>query len=213
MFGFNPALDQPALRRELEETGIVVIRDALVTDQVSTLDQQLAALNQTWWTELMNVGGETLYKHNPALSGTVNDVERISALTRTRMGMEAGLFAYHFKDQRGHFETCPCVVCGFKRSLERNLTFFRTLTGDEELSVTEVFASLYQKGHFLSIHHDKKKRKYAFIFSFTSDWNPPWGGLLHVIRTCGHVHVGVSARGEIRGVAPKQRFALNGWLG
>lgn len=63
--------------------------------------------------------------------------------------------------------------------------FARALTGSNTLVKVDPQASLYEPGHFLTMHddsnyqrtaNDTSSRRYAVVFGFTKDWSPNWGG-------------------------------------
>jgi Rps23 Pro-64 3,4-dihydroxylase Tpa1-like proline 4-hydroxylase len=212
----------------LDVNGIVVIKNVFVPEQVEKVDELFGALPKDWWTEVANVGGQFLLKHTPSLQGPVNEQERLAAVQKARQAMEAGHFSYHFKETRAHHETCHCIFCRLRRSLEVNIGWFRDLTGDPSLTIAEVFGSLYEKGHFLTIHHDKSKGHYAFVFSFNANWEPAWGGLLNFTRAGEVYRVVVPGFNVLtifrlpdgqqvdhfvsEVVGSRPRFSLSGWL-
>lgn len=65
------------------------------------------------------------------------------------------------------------------------MKFARELTGDNQLVKIDPQASLYEKGHFLSVHDDTANnrtsgdhslRRFAVVLGFTKNWSPNWGG-------------------------------------
>jgi Rps23 Pro-64 3,4-dihydroxylase Tpa1-like proline 4-hydroxylase len=91
-------------------------------------------------------------------------------------------------------------------------------------------ATRYMPGHFLSTHDDAiegKNRRAAYIFNFTPEWRPDWGGYLQLLDDAGHVRRGlvpsfstlnilaVPQRHNVSVVAPfagGMRFAISGWF-
>jgi Rps23 Pro-64 3,4-dihydroxylase Tpa1-like proline 4-hydroxylase len=53
------------------------------------------------------------------------------------------------------------------------------IVGCKHLIPQEIFLSNYGKDDFLSIHHDLNKGDIAVTFSFSYDWHPTYGGILH----------------------------------
>lgn len=98
---------------------------------------------------------------------------------------DEGYFSYHFKRSHGeHFNTCSCAICRLQDTTG-SFEFLNTMSlivGENVSSTGETFLSKYQKGHFLNVHHDKDKGKYAFVLSFNKNWNVAHGGLLHFIN-------------------------------
>ncbi|MCH7424841.1 2OG-Fe(II) oxygenase family protein [Shewanella sp. MM_2022_3] len=59
--------------------------------------------------------------------------------------------------------------------------FIETITGIEGICYASLQASRYIQGNFLTRHNDvveSEGRKVAFVFGFTPEWHPDWGGLL-----------------------------------
>jgi Rps23 Pro-64 3,4-dihydroxylase Tpa1-like proline 4-hydroxylase len=230
MLRLNPGLDVKSLAATLASEGFISIQDILEPGAEVERATELATIPGDWWTETMNISGAVKYKHNISLDGAIDEGRRSLALTETREALAASKFCYHFKDARVHFSTCGCIICRLKAVIsgEEFAQFFRSLTGNAKLKVSEIFASKYERGHFLSIHHDKNKGAYAFVFSFNKDWYPPWGGLLHFVRDGQISRVCIPSFntltiftlpegkqidhyvGEV--VGPRERFSVTGWL-
>ena len=91
-------------------------------------------------------------------------------------------FTYRFKRCLGkHYDTCKCVSCKLNATV-KSFPFTDILCkfiGCKNLKPNEVFLSNYGKDDFLSLHHDIKKGDIAVTISFTYDWDPNYGGILH----------------------------------
>jgi SM-20-related protein len=73
------------------------------------------------------------------------------------------------------------------------LDFIRTISGIEDIRFADCQATLYQPGHFLTIHNDdvdRAGRLVAYVFSFTPNWRPDFGGMLLFLDEDGHVEEG-----------------------
>lgn len=94
-------------------------------------------------------------------------------------------FSYQWTLPEPHFENCGCVVCILKTLITTTkfIDFVKEITGEtEELNLLHSFAAIYKDGDFLGIHTDETSpRKYAFVFNFTDNWHPMFGGHLHFI--------------------------------
>jgi Rps23 Pro-64 3,4-dihydroxylase Tpa1-like proline 4-hydroxylase len=113
---------------------------------------------------------------------------------------------------------------------EEFLAFARVATGFADISFVDAQATRYMPGHFLSTHDDAiegKNRRAAYIFNFTPEWRPDWGGYLQLLDDAGHVRRGlipsfntlnilaVQQRRNVSVVAPfagGMRFAISGWF-
>jgi len=92
------------------------------------------------------------------------------------------LFTYRFQRCIGkHYDTCRCVSCKLNDTV-KSFPFTDILCriiGCRNLKPGEVFLSRYGKNDFLSLHHDKNKGDISVTISFTYDWDPVYGGILH----------------------------------
>lgn len=64
---------------------------------------------------------------------------------------------------------------------EEVLDMGRRLTGVDEIRRSDAFASQYQAGHFLSLHHDthpSHDRVAAWVVNMSPEWDENWGGFL-----------------------------------
>lgn len=92
------------------------------------------------------------------------------------------LFSYRFQRCLGkHYDTCLCVSCKLNATV-KSFPFTDILckiVGCRNLKPREIFLSNYGKDDFLSLHHDINKGDIAVTISFTYDWDPNFGGILH----------------------------------
>ncbi|MDX1404799.1 MAG: 2OG-Fe(II) oxygenase family protein [Woeseiaceae bacterium] len=110
------------------------------------------------------------------------------------------------------------------------LDFARKVTGFDDISFVDAQATRYRPGHFLTTHDDDqqdKNRRAAYVFNFTPEWLPDWGGYLQLLDDEGHVRRGlrpafnvlnllaVPQRHNVSIVAPfctRSRLSITGWL-
>lgn len=113
---------------------------------------------------------------------------------------------------------------------EEFLQFARAATGFDDISFVDAQATRYLPGHFLTTHDDAlegKRRRAAYIFNFTPDWRPDWGGHLQLLDEFGNVRRGlvpsfntlnllaVPQTHNVSLVAPfagGMRLSISGWL-
>jgi Rps23 Pro-64 3,4-dihydroxylase Tpa1-like proline 4-hydroxylase len=113
---------------------------------------------------------------------------------------------------------------------EEFLDFARKVTGFDDISFVDAQATRFNPGHFLATHDDVeegKKRRAAYVFNFTRDWLPDWGGYLQLLDDDGNVRRGlmptfntlnviaVPQRHNVGFIAPfaaASRLAITGWL-
>jgi Rps23 Pro-64 3,4-dihydroxylase Tpa1-like proline 4-hydroxylase len=137
-------------------------------------------------------------------------------------------FSYRFRRTYDHHRTCTCISCQLNATIENiEVTdILCKIIGVNQLRKGESFLSLYSKDDFLSVHHDIKKGDIAVTFSFTYDWHPTYGGILHfcdenqitksVVPQLGSVHLfKVPEKGVDHFVScvnvPKNRYTYTAW--
>ncbi|CAM3033687.1 2OG-Fe(II) oxygenase family protein [Pseudoalteromonas distincta] len=70
------------------------------------------------------------------------------------------------------------------------LSLIGEITGVKKLKSASVQLTRYIQGNFLTRHNDvlpSKQRAIAFVFGFTPEWHPDWGGLLHFYEQSGNL--------------------------
>ncbi len=75
----------------------------------------------------------------------------------------------------------------------RTLKLIQEITGAADITHADCQATRYQAGQFLTTHNDDvegKDRRIAYVFNFTRDWRPDFGGLLLFLDDQGHVEEG-----------------------
>ncbi|MEM9530525.1 MAG: 2OG-Fe(II) oxygenase family protein [Pseudomonadota bacterium] len=68
---------------------------------------------------------------------------------------------------------------------EAALEFWRSLSGIPGLTHADAQACLYRPGHFLKTHDDTysgRRRRFAYVLNLGREWQPDWGGLLHLLE-------------------------------
>ncbi len=71
---------------------------------------------------------------------------------------------------------------------EEMLDFIRRLTGETAVIGADGQATRYTAGHYLTRHRDdpaNEQRRMAYVFGFSRDWHPDWGGLLQFFEEDG----------------------------
>lgn len=108
--------------------------------------------------------------------------------------------------------------------------YFKQLTQNYKIKKINAQATRYLPGHYLTQHSDIHKgegRLYAMILGFSKNWNPDWGGLLHVMNSDGKIVETLIPEynslslfkvpkdhfvSMVTPLAKTQRLALTGWL-
>ena len=121
-----------------------------------------------------------------------NDIEELTEEVRATLQSQVNQpfqFVYNtymivtsYLEQRdpGHF---LYTILEWLNSIE-SIDYFKALIKDTNLVKINSQATRYLPGHFLTQHNDEnleEGRMYAYVLGFTKDWNPDWGGLLHIL--------------------------------
>jgi len=70
------------------------------------------------------------------------------------------------------------------------LSYIESISGVTNLRSASVQITRYISGNFLTRHNDvvpQEGRAVAFVFGFSQNWHPDWGGLLHFFNKQGDV--------------------------
>ena len=159
------------------------------------------------------------------------DIQQKTLLTQMQESMNRGLYTYRFKRTLEHADTCKCYFCTFTDQYltsQSVLNFIKENSDVQNPYLFEKFISVYSSGDFLSMHKDHG-RGVAFIFNFTKNWRPEYGGLLHVLQGDGtykaylpefnslyliQLNKGEGVDhfvSEVSTLAPEPRLAISGW--
>ena len=160
---------------------IILVRDFLYDQTAKNIAKYLREINKAWWSvSIFPDFQNKIYSAN--FSDTLyEDSLYKNAREYSLSVFNHGLFSYSFKRSGKHYDACRCSMC-FLRTLFDSTEVKYALSqiiGETVTQLNETFCSKYEHGDYLSIHHDKKKGDYAFVFQLTEDWNPAFGGLLH----------------------------------
>jgi len=142
--------------------------------------EDIIAIQDDWWSR-------SIY---PADSSNVvlnqrdyfNGADLTEKIEYAKNQFNSGNFSYSFRRTvNDHFDTCYCVICKLRETFDTQEVKDKIseIVGEQVTSFEETFASKYMTSDYLSVHHDKKKGDYAFIYQMTPDWVPAHGGLLH----------------------------------
>jgi SM-20-related protein len=113
---------------------------------------------------------------------------------------------------------------------EEFLSFARFITNFDGISFADAQATRFTAGHFLKSHNDSQEskcRRVAYIFNFTRQWDPDWGGYLQLLDKNQHVRRGIKPVFNALSIlavpqdhnvsfvtpyATGERLAVTGWL-
>jgi Rps23 Pro-64 3,4-dihydroxylase Tpa1-like proline 4-hydroxylase len=169
------------LTYEKKSGEIFSAKNFLFEKTAKRLAKQLKEIDKTWWgvaiypttdNKLYNVRySDTLYQQE--------EFKKIHSYALERFNK--GLFSYMFKRSGKHYDTCSCAMCSLRKMFDsvEVKNALSQIVGETVTELNETFCSKYETGDYLSIHHDKNKGDYAFVYQLTEDWNPSYGGLLN----------------------------------
>lgn len=165
----------------IKKETIFLINEFLVHNQAKSLIKQLIDVNKTWWDVSIFPNKENKLS-SLRFTDTLYTEESYKTLRAHALScFNRGEFSYMFKRSGKHFDMCSCAMCKLRRLFDSSEVkeALSQIVGEQVTELNETFCSKYETGDYLSIHHDKKKGDYAFVFQLTEDWNPSYGGLLH----------------------------------
>lgn len=232
-FSLSASLNEEEFAAHFREHGYVSIPSVLPDENAKRVHKAL--LESTPWNLVFSDRG----KHIDLTSGQLHTMpaQSIKQLQQAiyKQAQDDFQYCYNnypiydaYKDglNKGH------VLHHFYEWLdgEEFLKFARVVTGFDDVSFVDAQATRYNPGHFLTSHDDTlegKKRRAAYIFNFTPDWPPDWGGYLQLLDDDGHIRRGlrptfntlniiaVPQLHNVSLVAPfagSARFSISGWL-
>lgn len=178
-----------------------------------------------------------VYKTNKAvnpvkLSHSFEDkIERDKQESFLQESLVADEFTFRQKRMSQHPESCRCAYCSLIVDTLMSPDFVEyvgALSGTSNLELISHFASIYDKGDFLSIHKDPKYHV-AYILNLSEDWKYEYGGCLTVFdeedqppkvilpKFNSLVLLFLEPEGiehyvsEVSQLAPSPRIAVSGW--
>jgi Rps23 Pro-64 3,4-dihydroxylase Tpa1-like proline 4-hydroxylase len=161
---------------------VITINDFLPLDFVEHSKKRLLEILDDWWYVSLFPVDENNTKENIRNIPDLYMSEDFNIKNKYNLDhFNKGYFAYRFKRTiDNHYENCYCIQCEFKKYFHKDQikNKLAALVGSE-IKFEETFFSKYDFGDYLSIHHDKGKGDYAFVFQLTENWNPSFGALLH----------------------------------
>ena len=223
----------PLVRRIFQQTGRVHVSAILEAAAAQRLHRCLA--EETPWR--VAIGDERSSHDLPVSSLDELPAEEREQLVRSLDAAASRGFAYRYANFRldenyaagTHRDLYLMALYEFLNS-DEFLGFARAATGLADISFADAQATLYRAGDFLTWHDDDvagKNRRAAYIFSFTPEWRPDWGGLLAFPDDFGHLHEAYRPAfnalnllrvptphlvTQVASYAPAGRYSVTGWL-
>lgn len=230
----NSALDINAIRQSLLTTGFVQINDYLPLGTAEVLYDCLD--NRVQWDLAWSEHGTGRQIKAPVLAGmspvTIRETVA-SAFDTADSGMRFVYNTFRVIDswRSGEYAQHPLYTLANAMHTPEHLAFIRTITGNTAIRRMDVLAARYLPGHFLTPHddaHDAEGREVTWILNLTRDWQPEWGGLLHLMDADRHhiTHTLIPRFNsmvlfhpprwhfvsQVANFARKPRYTLTGWM-
>lgn len=232
-FSLSAALDLDAISNQFATQGYVSIPAVLPAAQATRVHRALSEFSD--WNLVLNDRG----KHIDLSPEQLDALPRAAAtqLQQAVYAQAAGDFQYYYHnypifDAHQQGRNTEHVLHRFYEWLDSRdfLDFACAATGFDDISFVDAQATRYGSGHFLTVHDDfleGKHRRAAYVFNFTPEWRPDWGGYLQLLDEDGHVRRGlrptfntlnlisVPQPHNVAFVAPfagAARLSVTGWL-
>lgn len=232
---FAPSLDAAAAAREFRDRGRVRIADVL--DAASAARLRACLVHDVPWRLVYNEGMKQVVVDEHELEQ--RDVVFQREILQRVLLRAQDEFQYLYRS----FPMVTAYLQGEYPELFLHRVFewlnepatlevLRRITGIDTLRKANAQATLYNPGHFLTVHDDsgldKEKRRVAYVLSMTKNWRTEWGGQLQFLTAKDGTAeeawtptfntlalFRVPTWHIVTYVAPfakEQRFAITGWL-
>lgn len=188
----NPDLDRKALAAKWQEDGRLRIDNVLLPEIAERI--HTACKQRVPFRHIINFDGK-----NQTLS-----IEEIRAMTREEfrdlqtkiytaasrgIGFYYGGYMMGQRDEDTQDEELKFLNSVFDYiNGDEMLSLIGEITGKDDLKSAAAQYTRYMPGHFLTRHRDEigdEQRRLAFVFGFSKNWHPDWGGLLQFYEDDG----------------------------
>jgi Rps23 Pro-64 3,4-dihydroxylase Tpa1-like proline 4-hydroxylase len=220
-------------QKQYQSAGIVQIKQAFNAECIDSLYQHIAQQKQ--WNLVYNNAGQHVDLDNLA-------VARWPQQDKNKLTQ----FIYQQAEQgfQYFYETIPIYDIYYKGLMpghwfnnimeflnsESTLNYFRQLLNSPEITFIDGQITRFGAGHFLNIHDDNvkgKNRLAAMVIQLTPNWQPDWGGALHIVNEQNEIMNSVVPEfntinifkipvkhfvGVVAPFVSHYRYAITGWL-
>ena len=232
-FKLNDELDTDSLRANFAANGYV--RVPAVLDSASAARIHRALAEETPWNLVFADRGRHIDLSTEQLN--VMPAQKLRELQQAIYAQARDSFQYCYYNypiydaqQAGRNAGHPLHEFYEWLNTGEFLDFARAATGIRDIAFLDAQATCYRQGHFLTCHDDSaegKNRRAAYVFNFTPQWRPDWGGYLQLLDDDDGVRHGlapafnalnilaVPQRHNVSLVAPfagGDRLSITGWM-
>lgn len=219
--------------KELADKRIISVPDFLSPKTAQLIRERIPRYKQEWWNRAFTpiLTEKEGYQWKPT-HHSCTDKMCVKRYRDAKARFDVGEFSYSYHRSENHYDTCICFACTLSKIFKSDecRSALSNLIGKPIEGFNEMFASKYDQGDFLSMHHDKNKGNYTFILNLTDDWNPNYGGLTHFWRESEKdiYHTTIPKFNSLTlfkldeniqmdhfvsmVVVPKSRYAFTGWI-
>lgn len=224
----SKSLDWKAAREAYAENGWVQVDGIMESDFAERVEQTIR--NDVKWNLFYTGNAEepVLLEYEQAMA---MPPEARAALAGELLQRACNRYAFYYY-QSDLLKTTHPVLKSFYDvvSSEQYFGFIRYVTGEMTVNHASAAATCYQPSCFLKQHDDydpQGRRKVAHVFGFTRNWQPHWGGLLHIAdddrRVTNVVTPGFNTLvlfkvptyhfvSQVASYAPENRYSITGWF-
>jgi len=170
---------------QFQQEGFVVIPNFLEPDLAEEIYQKLSAQDESFWKKIILIEDKLISCQEQKNGLTNEQLEKLRNLAQYQAA--EGNFSYCYAKNVNHIDPqCDCFGCGMLKQFASDQNIISTITAITGISLSrmmgELFFSRYSEDDFLTLHTDYDKGKVAFIINFTKEWQPFYGGMLHLLE-------------------------------
>jgi SM-20-related protein len=188
----NPNLDAPALTAAYRQRNRIQIRDFLEQPSARAVREELEKLP---WGLAYRDGFRVVELYADAVAKLDNrEAARIMAAIWEQARTDYQFLYAYYPILTAYFSPevpdQPIFDLYEFINSEPVLDLVRNVTGLQDIAWADAQATWFKPGHFLKAHSDKQDaegRLAAYVFNFTSDWDPDGGGFLQFFDERGDI--------------------------
>ena len=230
----NPNIDTEALAREYALDDRVRITDLLEPGFAERM--HAACRDDVPYEYICNVDGKSLVIPEADLKAmSAADQNELQAGLIESASRGVGFFYAGYQMRRAQPDTDSDKLAFLHRMFDfvnstEMISMITAISGRSDINAADAHYTRYTPGQYLTRHKDDIKeegRRIAYVMSFSKNWHPDWGGLLHFYEDDGtprdcwvptfnsltlfdvrHVH----SVSYVTPFAKEQRLSLTGWF-
>ena len=186
----KPAKEIKALGRKFNKDGFVIIPDYFELKYAQKIRKYVSQdiPEENWYEAFAPVLDEDLEIADDAYADRLLPINNTTLAQRKARAAFArntagnGTFAYNFDRTTSCSPSCGCTLCELKEVYDsvEVVHMLNTITSLDLGKTNTTFASRYSANHFLSSHTDVDRGVLGVVYYININWNPTWGGLLHI---------------------------------